>query len=125
MNQPNLNEKAFLDIKKEFTIRITLDKTEVGKEHFLTMIRAAVGNILDGPKYLVAIQNMLAEDFDKFIRECKINAIALKDEIEGLMTNLLVSEGPPMGHTCLSEWLEKHAASAGVKYASDLKRHYH
>ncbi len=53
------------------------------------------------------------------------DVVITKDEIEGLMSNLLVSEAPPTGHTCLSEWLEQHAESAGVKYASELKRHYH
>ncbi len=48
-----------------------------------------------------------------------------KDEIEGLMSNLLVSEGPPTAHTRLSEWLEQNAKSAGSQYTSDLKRHYH
>ncbi len=48
-----------------------------------------------------------------------------KDEIEGLMSNLLVSEGSPTAPTRLSEWLEQNAESAGSKYTSDLKRHYH
>ncbi len=52
------------------------------------------------------------------------DVIITKDEIEGLMSELLVSEGPPRGHTRLSVWLEHHAARVGVKYISDLKRHY-
>lgn len=47
-----------------------------------------------------------------------------KDEIDGLMSNLLVSEGSSTGHTCLSEWLEQNANTAGATYISDLKRHY-
>ncbi len=53
------------------------------------------------------------------------DVVITRDEIEGLMSNLLVSEGLPTGHTHLSEWLEHHAETAGDKYASDLKRHYH
>jgi len=53
------------------------------------------------------------------------DVVITKDEIEGLMSNLLVSEGSPTGHTRLSEWLEQHADSVGAKYASELKRHYH
>jgi len=52
------------------------------------------------------------------------DVVITKDEIEGLMLNLLVSEGSLTGHTRLSEWLEQHAESAGVKYASELGRHY-
>ena len=52
------------------------------------------------------------------------DVVITKDEIEGLMSNLLVSEGSPTGHTCLSEWLEQYADSVGAKYASELERHY-
>jgi NADH dehydrogenase len=54
------------------------------------------------------------------VRDVVIN----KDEVEGLMSNLLVSEGPTTGQTRLSEWLEQNADSVGAKYASGLKRHY-
>jgi len=52
------------------------------------------------------------------------DVVITKDEIEGLMSNLLVSEGPPTGDTRLSEWLEQHVHSVGGEYASELKRHY-
>ena len=47
-----------------------------------------------------------------------------KDEIDGLMSNLLVSESPPTGSTRLSEWLKQNGNSVGAKYFSDLRRHY-
>jgi uncharacterized protein YbjT (DUF2867 family) len=47
-----------------------------------------------------------------------------KDEIDGLMSKLLVSESPPTGSTRLSEWLEQNGNSVGAKYFSDLRRHY-
>jgi NADH dehydrogenase len=45
-------------------------------------------------------------------------------EINGLMANLLVSSEPPRGATRLSEWLHQNKHSVGLKYASELKRHY-
>lgn len=51
------------------------------------------------------------------------DVVITKDEIEGLMSNLLVSQGPPTGHTRLSEWLNQNADSVGAKYASELERH--
>ena len=54
------------------------------------------------------------------IRDVVIN----KDEVEGLMSNLLVSGGQPTGQTRLSEWLNQNADSVGAKYASELERHY-
>ncbi len=45
-------------------------------------------------------------------------------EVQGLMSNLLVSDSPPAGQTRFSEWLAQNAAHVGAKYASELKRHY-
>ena len=53
------------------------------------------------------------------------DVVITKDEIGGLMSNLLVSEGPATGDTRLSQWLEEHAGSVGLRYASELRRHYH
>ena len=52
------------------------------------------------------------------------DVVITKDEIEGLMSNLLVSKGHPTAQTLLSEWLEQNADNVGVKYISDLVRHY-
>ena len=52
------------------------------------------------------------------------DVVITKDEIQGLMSNLLVSESPPTGQTRLSEWLEKNADRVGASYISDLQRHY-
>jgi len=54
-----------------------------------------------------------------------VNDVVLtRDEVEGLMANLLVSEGTPTGQTRLSDWLGLNADSVGTKYASELDRHY-
>ena len=47
-----------------------------------------------------------------------------RDEIDGLMNNLLVSDKPPSGHTWLSEWLSAHAETIGASYLSEIKKHY-
>ncbi len=52
------------------------------------------------------------------------DVVITKDEIEGLMSNLLVSEGHPTAQTRLSEWLDENAEIVGAKYISDLERHY-
>ena len=45
-----------------------------------------------------------------------------RDEVEGLMTNLLVTSSPPAGMTRLTDWARKHAATLGKHYASELAR---
>ncbi|MDI6782917.1 MAG: NAD(P)H-binding protein [bacterium] len=54
-----------------------------------------------------------------------VNDIVLtKDEITGLMANLLVSNGSPTGQTRISDWLARNADTIGIKYASEIRRHY-
>jgi NADH dehydrogenase len=52
------------------------------------------------------------------------DVVLTREEIDGLMANLLVSSGSPTGTTRLSDWLKNNAASAGAQYASELARHY-
>ena len=46
------------------------------------------------------------------------------DEILGLMESLLVSLTPPTGTTRLGAWLAANADTVGVRYASEVLRHY-
>ena len=52
------------------------------------------------------------------------DVVLTRDEIDGLMAGLLVSENTPTGHILLSHWLNDHSALLGTKYASELRRHY-
>lgn len=63
-----------------------------------------------------------------FLSKCigyMVNDVVLtRDEVEGLMANLLVSKNPPTGKMSLSDWLNQHADTIGTHYASELNRHY-
>ena len=52
------------------------------------------------------------------------DVVLTRDEVEGLMANLLVSGAEPTGHTRLSSWLKNNKDSLGATYASELSRHY-
>jgi uncharacterized protein YbjT (DUF2867 family) len=52
------------------------------------------------------------------------DVVLTRDEVAGLTSGLLVSDGPPTGSTRLSDWLEENAATLGRQYASELGRHY-
>ncbi len=47
-----------------------------------------------------------------------------REEVQGLMAGLLVSSDPPRGSTSLSGWLQANRETVGVKYASEIARHY-
>jgi nucleoside-diphosphate-sugar epimerase len=46
------------------------------------------------------------------------------EEYLGLMGNLLAPDGPATGSTRLSEWLAAHRESVGMRYASEVARHF-
>ncbi len=46
------------------------------------------------------------------------------EEVQGLMSNLLVSSKPALCKTRLADWLEANKDTVGKRYASELKRHY-
>jgi len=50
------------------------------------------------------------------------DVVVTKDEIEGLMADLLYVDAPPAGSTVLSEWVRQHADTLGRRYASELAR---
>jgi len=45
-----------------------------------------------------------------------------RDEVEGLMADLLVTSSPPAGTTRLTDWARQHAGTLGRHYASELAR---
>ena len=52
------------------------------------------------------------------------DVVITRDEIKGLMADLLVVDAPPAGHTRLTDWAREHASQLGVRYASELARRH-
>jgi NADH dehydrogenase len=50
------------------------------------------------------------------------DVVVTREEIEGLMADLLYVDAPPAGRTRLSDWAREHAATLGLKYTSELAR---
>lgn len=73
---------------------------------------------------IVRVNPRLALFLARLIGYAVKDVVITKDEIQGLMSNLLVSESPPTGQTRLSDWLEQNADRVGANYISDLQRHY-
>ncbi len=56
------------------------------------------------------------------IGRLKGDIMITRDEIEGLMQDLLFTQAPPAGTTRLTAWVRENAASLGTQYASELAR---
>ena len=52
------------------------------------------------------------------------DVLVTRDELEGLMVELVMTEGPATGTRPLTEWLAQNAAVVGRRYASEVSRHY-
>jgi NADH dehydrogenase len=52
------------------------------------------------------------------------DVILTRDEVSGLLANLLVSADPPTGTTRLTDWLRENAKTVGARYSSEVQRHY-
>lgn len=63
---------------------------------------------------------VLSQFIGRFVKD----VVLTQEEMDGLMSNLLVVDGPPTGRTHLSDWLRDHATTVGTQYASELQRHY-
>jgi uncharacterized protein YbjT (DUF2867 family) len=50
------------------------------------------------------------------------DVVITKEEIAGLMANLLYVDAPPVGKTKLTNWARRHADTLGLKYLSELAR---
>jgi len=52
------------------------------------------------------------------------DVVITRDEVTGLMADILVSAESPRGRTKFSQWLRENADAIGTRYASELARHY-
>ena len=47
-----------------------------------------------------------------------------REEVDGLMSELLVSAEAPQGTTRFDDWLLQHGEMIGMQYMSELDRHF-
>ncbi|MFI5173693.1 MAG: SDR family oxidoreductase [Terriglobia bacterium] len=52
------------------------------------------------------------------------DVLLTRNELEGLMSELLTSPQPPNAPTRFSDWLEKNKSSVGRSYSSEVARHF-
>ncbi|HEY4033135.1 MAG TPA: NAD(P)H-binding protein [Ktedonobacteraceae bacterium] len=73
---------------------------------------------------IMHVNPTLAFYLAKLIEPLVGDVLITRQEVEGLMANLLISQQPPTGHTHLATWLEQHADQVGKHYTSELQRHF-
>ena len=82
----------------------------------------AIGEIIGKRRPTVSVPSSLGYIACKIIGKLMNDVIITKDEIEGLMANLLYVDSPPTGSTKLTDWATAHSETLGLKYTSELSR---
>lgn len=97
----------------------------VGPEKFAfeDLVREIGHTVGAHPRFL-HVSARAAVQMLRFVGRALGDVILTREEIDGLMANLLVSKCPPAGRTRFSDWLLQHAGTLGVRYSSELQRHY-
>jgi NADH dehydrogenase len=97
----------------------------VGPEIFtFNQLVALIGKTVGRMPLLLHLHPRIAIWISRLIGRWKGDVILTRDEYTGLSAELLISDQPPTGETRFSHWLEQNADKIGLRYASELERHY-
>lgn len=95
----------------------------IGPETFTYReLAARVGEIIGKRRPIVSIPPSLGYAVGWTIGKLVGDVMITREEITGLMANLLYVDSPPAGHTKLTDWVKSHAVSLGLHYTSELAR---
>jgi NADH dehydrogenase len=81
-----------------------------------------IGNIIGVNRPIVAVPPAIGYAVGAVLGKWMGDVMITRDEVEGLMADLLVTSSPPAGSTRLTDWAKKHADTLGKHYASELAR---
>jgi NADH dehydrogenase len=97
----------------------------VGPEQFTfdELVRLIAKQVTSRPR-IIHVKPRLALWATSLMGRLLGDVLLTPGELEGLMTNLLVSAGPPTGGKRFADWLASNSQTVGTKYASELARHY-
>ncbi len=83
-----------------------------------------IGLIIGKPRPIISLPPFLGYAAGWSIGKLTGDVLITRDEIKGLMQNLLCTGSPPAGTTRLTDWAREHAAALGHRYASELARRH-
>ena len=89
-------------------------------EGLVRLLRDAMGR----RTRLVHMPPMLALSGARAVSLALRDITLTRNELRGLMDELLISDQPSSCPTRLSEWVRQHQADLGSRYASEITRHY-
>ncbi len=102
---------------------VTIDA--IGPETFtFNDLVALIARVLNRRPRIVHLPPSLALAASRMIGFARRDVVLTREEVDGLLADLLVTNSPPAGNTKLTDWLRAHAATLGTRYQSELARHF-
>jgi len=83
---------------------------------------STIGKLIGKPRPVVSMPPSLGYAAGWLIGRMVGDVLITRDEVDGLMQNLLYTSSPPAGTTRLTAWVQEHAETLGLYYASELRR---
>lgn len=81
-----------------------------------------IGDIIGKKRPFVSVSPFIGYCLVLIIGKFVHDVLITKDEIKGLMDDLLYVDAPPAGNTKLTEWARENASILGKQYESELAR---
>lgn len=81
-----------------------------------------IGSIIGASRPIISVPPSIGYLAGWLIGKVVGDVTITRDEIEGLMQDLLYTNSPPAGETKLTEWTRQHTDELGKRYASELAR---
>jgi uncharacterized protein YbjT (DUF2867 family) len=117
-----VNDLAYLAVQKGRETGNSVINA-IGPETFTYReLLKTVSEIIGKRRPIVSVPSVFGYAAGWVIGKIVNDVMITKEEIEGLMANLLYVESPPTGITKLTDWAEKHSETLGLKYTSELAR---
>lgn len=83
---------------------------------------ALIGTAIGRRRPIVRVPPSLGLAVGRLVGLMVGDVVVTREEIDGLMQDLLVTSSPPAGDTPLSEWILEHRDTLGRRYSSELAR---
>jgi len=81
-----------------------------------------IGKVIGKKRPVISIPPFIGFCVGSIVGKILGDVTITRDEIEGLMSNLLHTNSKPVGSTRLTDWLKENASTVGVHYANELAR---
>ena len=95
----------------------------IGPETFTYReLAAAIAAAIGKKPFIISVPPALGFFVGAILGKFLGDVMITRDEIEGLMEDLLQVDSPPAGKTRLTDWMREHSDTLGKNYANELAR---